>query len=306
MGGKIIRYAAIGTLVLVFAVECILRWAVGLGDPPLARLDPVTEYELVPSASYKRWGNQVTINADGMRGPEHPALPDVQERHVLLIGDSVVYGGHFLDQSETISAQMLQVFSDDTRLAGCTVRVLPMAASSWGPVNQAAFLEEYGTFGATAAGIVVSAHDLYDTPNAVSDILPYRTAPAFTAIGDAVQAVLERTQRAAPEAEDTLPFEARAQTSLAALDQIADLLDEQNVRPVLIYHPTVTERSGQVDPAQTTFAQWAQTRGIRLLDFGSTQVAPTDYRDDIHPTASGANLLARTVAPVIAEGLQPC
>lgn len=306
MRREMARYVVIGSAALFIAIECVLRWGIGFGDPPLARLDPSIEYELVPSATYRRWGNTIAINSYGMRAPEHPTLPSKRDRHLLLIGDSVIYGGHFLEQSETISAQLGQLLRIDPRLVGCTIRVLPMAVSSWGPVNQAAFLQKNGTFGASAAGIVVSAHDLYDVPDPTTDILPYRTAPSWTAIGDAYQAVMERYSQASNGAPDIQPLSVRAQLSLAALDDVANILRAEDVRLVLIYHPMITERRGQTRAAHAQFLEWSEGRGIPFLDLGKVQMAENDYRDVIHPTATGAHRIAQTIAPVIGENISPC
>lgn len=297
---------AMAVVVLAVVAELALRWAVGLGDPPLAQLDPATEYELVPSATYQRWGNTVAINADSMRGADHPALPANEDQHLLLIGDSVVYGGHFLGQSQIISEQMNNLFAADRRFAACSVRVLPMAVSSWGPVNQAAFLQKKGTFGATTAGIVVSAHDLYDVPLSNSDILPYRTKPSRTAIGDLAQAVLERVMRTWGTTEDTQPFEVKAALSLAALDDMVDVLRDQNLDPVLIYHPTVSERGGDISAEQDRFLAWSQTRGVAFFDLGFLEFGQNDYRDDIHPTAIGAERIAQALTPFMANRLARC
>eukprot|EP00172_Hildenbrandia_rubra_P004288 Plantae.Rhodophyta-Hildenbrandia_rubra.ctg83765.p2 GENE.Plantae.Rhodophyta-Hildenbrandia_rubra.ctg83765~~Plantae.Rhodophyta-Hildenbrandia_rubra.ctg83765.p2 ORF type:complete len:119 (-),score=6.39 Plantae.Rhodophyta-Hildenbrandia_rubra.ctg83765:4-360(-) len=116
------KYAIILFAVLVIAAEGVLRWGVGLGDPPLARLDPVTEYELVPYATYQRWGNTISINAHGMRTDAHPDLPEEGAQHLLLIGDSVVYGGHFLQQYEIISAHLQNLLAERSRFARCTLR----------------------------------------------------------------------------------------------------------------------------------------------------------------------------------------
>lgn len=306
MNRRALSYLAATAALALVAAECALRWGIGLGDPPLARLDQAMEYELVPSATYRRWGNTISINANGMRAPDHPDAPAGDERHLLLIGDSVVYGGHFLDQSETIPAQLRLALGTDPDLDGCIIWVLPMAVSSWGPVNQAAFLAEKGAFGSSVAGIVVSDHDLYDVPQTASDILPYRQAPSWTAIGDAVQAVNERRQQAAYAGADLAPLEERARHSLEALDRMAKMLRDQDVRPFLIYHPTQQERSGTVKPAKARFAQWSQDQSIPLIDLGDVQMHVGDYRDDIHPAAPGAGRIARHLAPVLATALQPC
>ncbi|WP_120503787.1 hypothetical protein [Sulfitobacter mediterraneus] len=306
MNRPALSYLAAGAALALVAAECALRWGIGLGDPPLARLDRATEYELVPSATYRRWGNTISINANGMRAPDHPETPASEERHLLLIGDSVVYGGHFLDQTETISAQLRRAFEADPDLDGCVIRVLPMAVSSWGPINQAAFLAERGTFGSSVAGIVVSAHDLYDVPQTASDILPYRQTPSWSAIGDAVQAVIERRQQAAYAGADLAPLEERERQSLEALDRMAMMLRDQGVHPFLIYHPTQQERGGTVKPAKARFAQWSRSQDISLIDLGDVRMQVGDYRDDIHPAAPGAGRIARHLAPVLATALQPC
>lgn len=301
-----LKDVAVFATLLVLTVECTLRWGVGLGDPPLAKLDPITEYELVPAMTYHRWGNRIEINTYGMRASDHPAVPSENERRVLLIGDSVVYGGHFLDQSETISAQLGQILSEDPDLAGCRIRVLPLAVSSWGPVNQAAALQKYGPLGARTVGIIVSAHDLYDTPSSHVDLVPYRTAPTRTAIGDAVQAVIDRYQRSSQAQADQSPFAVRVELSLAALDNMADTLQSQNIRTVLIYHPTTLERAGQVRTERDTFLEWAATRDIESLDLGSVQMAEGDYRDHIHPAETGAQRIAQTLSSTMGTGLPPC
>lgn len=306
MGWRALAYLAAGVALLLIVAETVLRWGIGLGDPPLARLDPVTEYELVPSATYRRWGNTISINANGMRAPDHPDVPTGDERHLLMIGDSVVYGGHFLDQSQTISAQLRQQLEDDPELSGCVFQVLPMAVSSWGPVNQAAFLAKHGAFGASVAGIVVSAHDLYDVPQHASDILPYRQAPSWTAIGDAVQAVTERYYQAANSGEGLQPLWVRQDLTLAALDDMAKRLRDQNVQPVLIYHPTIQERAGVGKPEKAVFFEWSETRNIPWIDLSNVQMRAGDYRDDIHPAASGAAHIAQHIAPVMGGATPTC
>ena len=109
-----------------------LRWDVGLCGPPLVRLDPATEYELAPSAESRRWGNRIAINSRETRGPEFAPLPGAGERRILLVGDSVIYGNHFLDQEETIAARIRTIVSEDPDLAGCDIMIVAAAVSSWG------------------------------------------------------------------------------------------------------------------------------------------------------------------------------
>lgn len=284
-------------LALILSGEAVLRWGVGLGDPPLAQLDPALEYRLIPNRVYSRWGNEIRINRFGLRAPDHPDTPEDGAAHLLVIGDSVVYGNHFLDQSQTIAARL----SDRLSSQSCTIRALPIAASSWGPINQAAALKELGTFGASAAALVVSFHDLVDVPGHPAHILPYRLTPARTAIGDAATSVYERLLRPDP-APDPRPLAARASASLLAMDQMADQLKQANVQTWLVYHPTTGERAGRPHPSKASFLDWAARRNIPVLDL--TLAAPeASYRDQIHPDAAGAAAMARALAEVIGPAI---
>jgi hypothetical protein len=301
-----IRLVFASLAVLTLATEIALRFGVGLGDPPLARLDPATEYELVPGARYRRWGNTITVNAAGMRTRDHSAFPRETERRVLLIGDSVIYGNHFLDQSETIAAALEQKLAGVANLAGCTFLALPMAVSSWGPENQAAFLARERTFGSEAAAIVLSAHDLYDVPEHRPDLLPYRLTGSRTAIGDALEIVWERLWPPQPP-HNRLPLEARARRSLVALDAMRTQLIAAGIQPVIVYHPTQPERTGKVAKTERDrFRDWAETRGLQFVDLGAEITAQGGYRDAIHPDPAGADRIASVLADKLGAGLRGC
>jgi len=294
---------AVAVIAAVALLEAGLRFGVGLGTPPLARLDPVTEYEHVGPAVYHRWGNRIEINAQGLRMPPMRDMPDADERRVLLVGDSVIYGNHFLDQSETIAARMTAALRDDPRFADCSPIVLPVAASSWGPVNQAGFLARDGTFGAVAAGIVVSGHDLYDVPLDGARMLPYRTGAPMGAIGDAVEIVLERAFPTRITAARP-PREVRVRQTRDALDRMTDQLRRHGIAPVLFYHPTVPERGEAPTAEAVAFRDWAAARSVTFVDLGSVSALGADtYRDTIHPNAAGTAVLAQALVAHLAAGV---
>ncbi|MEY8829682.1 hypothetical protein AB9K34_14940 [Sedimentitalea sp. XS_ASV28] len=283
-----IAFALLACALFLIAAEIALR-RIGLGDPPIAVRDAELEYRLVPNARYERWGNRIDINRHGFRAPDHSTgVPDGETR-LLLIGDSVVYGNHFLDQEETIALRLSAALS----LPDCTVRVIPMAVSSWGPVNQAAALARHGTFGATEIAIVLSAHDLVDTPTYNGALIPYRLSKPKGAIGDAVEAILERRFPAAPK-ETAEPFETRAKASLNALNSIRERALAENANLTVIYHPTTDERISGMSDQGRRLVDWARQQGIGVLDLGATP--DITYRDNIHPDAAGAAGIANALA----------
>lgn len=283
MTGRTLRFVLIGLVALGIAAEIGLR-IVGLGDPPLAVRDAELEYRLVPDGDYRRWGNEISINSHGFRTEDHPIEVPDQERRILLIGDSVVYGNHFIDQSDTVSIRLSELLSTPD----CTVRVIPMAVSSWGPVNQAAALARHGSFGATEIGFVLSGHDLADMPVDGGSLIPYRTFPPIGgAIGDAAQAVLERLPR------NPMPFEERTIASLAALDEMVEHARTDGAGLLFVYNATMPERaSGTSQNGQRLF-DWADGQGISTLDLGANP--DVTYRDMIHPDAGGAEAIAQAL-----------
>lgn len=304
MGRRALALAGVGALVLV---EIGLRVGVGLGDPPLVTRDDAVEYRLVPSAHYHRFGNRIEINSHGMRSPEHNLESAPKERRVLLIGDSVIYGNHFLDQPQTIGMQMTVRLAALPALSGCQPLVMAAAASSWGPVNQAAFLADTGSLDADLAILVVSGHDLYDTPTDEGALIPYRLRPSFSAIEDALQLAIERLTRRLRDRAPAATVEIRRSETLEAIERIRDQLADDGIPMVLVYHPTVPERQNGLLSEHAFFRDWAATRGLAFANLGEASADGAGmYRDHIHPAASGAAVLAGFLAELAAPLLPDC
>jgi hypothetical protein len=279
---------AICTAVTLVAIEATLR-LIGLGDPPIAVRDPELEYRLVPNATYRRWGNRIEIGDHGFRAASLPKKVRDNEVRLLLIGDSVVYGNHFLDQDETISSRLSALLSTPT----CTVRVIPMAISSWGPMNQAAALERHGTFGASEVAVVLSGHDIFDTPLPNGSLVPYRLSQPTGAIGDAIEAVIEHHLPPAIVAP-ILPTEERVRLSLNALDRIADEVTAADAELRLVYNATTQERQSGISDGGKRISDWSNSRGVPLLHLG--RFFDISYRDDIHPDAKGVLRISEALA----------
>ncbi|MEM9762877.1 MAG: hypothetical protein AAF968_10245 [Pseudomonadota bacterium] len=305
MPRRVFLIAVLGLVGLVLAAEIGLRVFAGLGDPPLARPVPLVEYELVPSADHWRFGNRITINEHGMRAAPHGALPRPDERRVLLIGDSVVYGTHRLDQEETIAVRLEALLM--ARASACDTRVLPLAASSWGPVNMAAALRGSGLFGAQEVVIVVSAHDLFDLPSWQTSDIPYAIATPGLAVLDAAAALARRRYgwrilpwappAAAPPAEGTLPPD-----SVAAIAEMVATARKAGATVWLAYHPTVGEPGAPPPPGRAAFEGFAALEGVPFVAFGEHGLGQGDYVDIIHPSASGARRIAQILAKTLGAG----
>lgn len=291
----------LGLIAAAVLTELVARFGLGLGDPPLFVRDNAVEYMIKPG-TYRRFGHAISINRWSQRSPEIDAKKsDPNELRVLVIGDSVVNGGALLDDAQTAT----RLLEDALRAElSRPVRVLNIAAGSWGPQNQLAYLEKFGTFDADAAVIVWSSHDAWDVPrfDGLRDDQPEQRP--LLAVGELVgRYVLPRlrTSKAAPGPTDE-DF-ARALRSAGSL--VAHLKKAQGMPIAVVLHETRGEIEGKpADPAlergrrQLTDLVSAQDipvlRTRDRLEPGLARGEPV-FQDDIHPTAAGQALVARSL-----------
>ncbi len=145
--------------------EAFCRFGIGLGDPPLYQADSQMEYVLQPSKTYSRFHNRFSVNRYGMRADDFPPLKSSpNEFRVIVVGDSIVYGGVRIDQ-EKIDTEILK--RDLQRDLARPVVVGNASAKSWGPPNELAYLQRYGTLDADVIILELSSHDYADAPTFV-------------------------------------------------------------------------------------------------------------------------------------------
>jgi len=94
---------------LIAAGELFARFGLGLGDPPLSEAHPQIEYLFKLDQGARRFGNQVFINAYGMRSPDFAPEKAPGELRVLVFGDSVLNGGNLSDQAELATSLLAEL-----------------------------------------------------------------------------------------------------------------------------------------------------------------------------------------------------
>jgi hypothetical protein len=200
-------------VVLVVVGELFCRYVIGLGDPPLYVADSKMEYLLRPSKTYHRFHKRFSVNQYGMRSDDFPPQKsDAKEFRVLVIGDSVIYGGVRIDQVD-IDTEILK--RNLQKQLGRPVIVGNASAKSWGPPNELAYLEHFGTLQADVVILELSSHDYADAPTfapvvgiaaaypnkkpllALTDLLETYLLPRYLHIGDTAEGV-DRTLPDAP------------------------------------------------------------------------------------------------------------
>lgn len=100
------RIFALGALIAAIsvAVEIALRFVWGAGDPLLLRADPDVGYFFAANQDVVRRGNSMHINAYHQRSADVLPTSPTRTTRLLMVGDSVTFGGTHVDQTETISA----------------------------------------------------------------------------------------------------------------------------------------------------------------------------------------------------------
>ena len=286
----------------LLVAELTLR-AAGFGEPPLAQTDPQIEYYPRPDASYRRFGNLIAINRHGMRSEDWGAGPPQRERHVALLGDSVVYGTHALDQSQTLAARLKSLLEEQR---GTSVIVSAIAASSWGPANMLAFYNEKGPFPGQSAVVVLSSHDLGDYPTFRSDEIPYRLRAPSGALHDfLISAVGRIGVGGAADLNAATPVE-RQRLTVQALEQLLTVLKHDFDRVLVVFHPAIDELAGNAITEEEQLQGVATQAQVEFLSLrpiyaGARAAGAAVYSDGLHLDAGGTSLLARVLAGQLAR-----
>ena len=144
-------------VVILTATEALLRILWGFGHPLLVAGDPDIGYYFKAHQDISRFGNQVKINAFHQRnGTISPKLSQGMTR-VMVVGDSVTFGGTLTDQNRTITAVLERGL---TSHEADSWEVLNASAGSWGIGNALAYLERFGVFDSKLICLQIGSHDL--------------------------------------------------------------------------------------------------------------------------------------------------
>lgn len=141
---------------------------IGLGDPILYSADPLIGYRLKRNQKVKRIKNSyITVDKEGFRVASLRDNND-QINKIIFIGDSVTYGGSYIDDSDLFSELFCKISPDnDYCLNG--------AINSWGTQNMGRFIsnfEIYSNLKPRKIILVILPGDEYRNLRSLSDT-PY-------------------------------------------------------------------------------------------------------------------------------------
>ncbi len=303
---KMIGMAIAIIIGLFIAVEVALRLLFGFGNPPLYIPDEKIGYLLAPNQKLRRFGNRFEINQYSMRSAT--LTPTSDTWRVLLLGDSVANGGWWTDQAQTISAFMQQQLPKRLPENSPQIQVLNASANSWGPRNERAYLEKFGTFGAKAVVLLINTDDLFGTQPTSIQVGRDRNYPDKKPPLALVE-VVSRYLLPAPTVPK-LPEEKgdRVGLNLESIHQIQQIVTANQGQFLLAITPLLREL-GEPGPrdyelkARQRLQEFTQQHQITYLDFlypfNAVENPAALYRDHIHLSPSGNELVTLKITEAL-------
>jgi GDSL-like Lipase/Acylhydrolase family len=302
-------------VVLLIAGELFCRYVIGLGDPPLYVADPKMEYLLQPSKTYYRFHKRFAVNQYGMRSDDFPPQKsDANEFRVLVIGDSVIYGGVRIDQSD-IDTEILK--RSLQQQLGRPVVVGNASAKSWGPPNELAYLQRFGTLQADVVILELSSHDYADAPTfapvvgiaaaypdkkpslALTDLLKTYLLPRYLHIGDTAEGV-DRTLPDAPASSQDIAECREAER------EFFRFVRSHNAKVALIQHFSRPEVNGDYQVGYYANQAVAKEEKVPFVDDDSELrdslqhgQDPFNTGDPLHLNTIGQGILAHSLQTAV-------
>ena len=148
----------VAAAMLVIGAEVVLR-LMGVGNPILYVNDAQVGFYPAPNQSVQRYGNRVSTNSFGMRAPEISAQKKAGTFRILMIGDSTLWGGSYIDQQGLYARRVEQALN--VKAKEQRVEVLNIGVNAWGPFHKLGYIQKFGTFDADVAVICMPYGDIF-------------------------------------------------------------------------------------------------------------------------------------------------
>ncbi|AFZ46744.1 hypothetical protein Cyast_0772 [Cyanobacterium stanieri PCC 7202] len=298
---KIIVFAIVFGVICFLLLEFFLRFKWGFGNPLLYIADSEIGYLIAPNQVTKRNGNLIKINNYSMRSDDVDFSVKDGDYRIILLGDSIVNGGWWTDQKNTLSSLLKDELGEKTTNFN-DIEVLNISANSWGARNELAYLKKYGTFSADVLILVLNTDDFFSfAPSSiqVGKAINYPDKKPLLAIEELVKKVfplpVHPDLKSIPkERGDIVGF------NLDAVREIYDITQENN----MIFFVALTPLKREVLPpfskdyelkARARLNALIQELNISYTDFLSIfQDHPNPeqlYHDHIHLSHEGNQLL---------------
>jgi hypothetical protein len=246
-----------------------------------------------------------------------PRKSSSNELRVMVIGDSIVYGGVWINQAdiatELLKRNLEQQFHRPIVVANAS-------AKGWGPPDELAYLKRFGTLDSDVVVLELSSHDYEDSPTfiplvGVSGDFPDKK-PWF-ALEDLFEAyILPRYLHYGVNHSDEFkagrPFsETRVAECQAAENAIFQYARSHGAKVALVQHLSLPELTSPYLPGYAANQAAARTQNVPYVDdadglrsalkSGRRPFLPGDY---LHASRSGQRILSQALQRAVNLALQ--
>jgi hypothetical protein len=304
---------------LAVASEVILR-SMGFGNPIVYRIDPRIGYYPAPHQDVHRYGGNIHINDFGMRSRDVSAAKPAGTYRILMLGDSTLYGGSYIDQNQLYATRLeklLNQYPDALPGAPRQVEILAMGVNGWGPEHEAAYARQFGLFDADLVMVMGPPDDAY-RPLYGIEHFPFSAEghkPRFAWQEFGIHILWEYRQRSAGSGEtfsDQRSEKRVLDDGVRAWLEVADLARAAGAKSDFEFLPKEGEvQSGKADEStQQVLVQITPALEQRQVPWnypikfvGPQDVAKNVYHDGAHLAANGHEIYARCLRDRIVKWL---
>jgi lysophospholipase L1-like esterase len=302
---------------LSVAIEMGLRSLFGFGNPLIYIGDEQIGYLLAPNQHTRRFGNRIEINEYSMRSQPIQKTPAPSTLRVLILGDSIANGGWWTDQDHTISQLLMRSLASANKSKFTEIEVLNASANSWGPRNELAYLQRFGSFQAQAVVLLINTDDLFATaptslPVGRDRNYPDRQPP-LAVVEVFARYLLKEQPNPEIQALQKEPGD-RVGINLEAIAKIQALTHQSNSQFLLVMTPLWREigEPGSRDyeiKARLRLQEFTQAQQITYIDvlpiFNATPNVKALYQDHIHLNLQGNQVLSQIIERSLGGMIEP-
>lgn len=307
---KFFKWLFISLGVFLVVAELCARLLFGLGNAPLFEASDNYGYKFIPNQDIHRFGNRIYFNSYGLRSEEINEEPSLGVTRILCIGDSITYGGQWIDQSNTYPYILERLLNEKSEKK---FEVLNVSAPSWGIQNEEAYLKKHDTYNSNIIILQLDRGDLFSV-KASSDVVgnsPFYPDKKFVfALQEVfIRYVFTHKNVFIAKSKQSMSANKILDDNMQSLKRIVELIRNNETKLVVIYVPTIQEiknKSLLLKPGNKAFYSTVEQLNVPFLNLADKferYNSENIFRDKIHPNPDGNRAIAEALADLILNSL---
>ncbi|WP_158615552.1 SGNH/GDSL hydrolase family protein [Acidipila sp. EB88] len=289
-----------------------MRLILGLGDRPLMQADHAAGYVLKPNQHLFRFFAHTDVNSFSMRSPEVMVMKPAGTYRVLLVGDSMTYGGTQVDQKKIFASLLATELPAQLHRP---VEVLNASDSAYGIGNELGYLQSRGTFNADLVLLVLNSGDMGQSTSTLADVggessttkSPCALCELWTRyVGPRLFHIKRKLDAGSQFGSDS---PANVGPNLERLNEFQQAVAGNHARMGVVFLAARSWIHNSAEAAATpSLVQWAAQHQVPLLDVTGAEMPYSSKEitlDGIHFNAKGHRIAATAIEQHWAELTTP-